>query len=344
MPRKKTGPRMYKRPGRRLWYCSFSDSEKHISLETEDEERAREAFAKKLADRGGHLELEADEKSIVELVEITRQRAATNNTEKTAYELHLNLRRIAKWLTERELTGSRRIDRQVVEDYKTARRFDKVSAVRINRELDSWRRMMKVAVELNAAHPRVLAHHEAGGIFEKLREPRPQPHQRGLSKDELTSFLRAVKDPGYRALFRTVLGCGIRDEEQRQLELSWLQSPWLVVSPKPGWTTKGYRYRSIPVRPETIKAAREYIAARDAGLNVDEKRVWTVIGQACEAAGINRRFSMHDLRRAWASHMLAAGNRIEDISRWLGHRDVLTTMRYLRVVDVAHPTNEKLPW
>jgi integrase len=335
---------MYRRPGRLVWYCSFSDAEKHISLETEDEDRAREKFAQKLAERGGYLELEADEKSIVDLVDTTRQRADTNNTPKTAYEVHLNLRRIAKWLTERGVTGSRRIDRQLVEDYKTARRFDQVSAARINRELDSWRRMMKVAVELNAAHPRVLAGHDAGGIFEKLREPRPQPHQRGLSKADLTKFLRAVKDPGYRALFRTVLGCGIRDEEQRQLEAVWLQPPWIVVSPKAGWTTKGYRYRSIPVRAETLKAARDYIAARDKGLNIDQKRVWKVMGEACDKAGLDRRFSMHDLRRAWASHMLAAGNRIEDISRWLGHRDVLTTMRYLRVVEVAHPSREKLPW
>ena len=343
---------MYKRKGRRVWYCSFSDAEKHISLETEDEERAREAFAKKLAERGGILELEADERTIADLAAVTRQRSETNDTPKTSYELHLNLRRIFKWLTERGVTGSRRIDRQIVEDYKTARRFERlrqkpgqkgVSAARINREIDSWRRMMKVAVELNAAHPRVLADHEAGGIFEKLREPQPQPHQRGLSKADLTKFLRAVKVPGYRALFRTVLGCGIRDEEQRQLEEGWLQAPWLVVSPKPGWTTKGYRYRSIPVRAETIKAARAYIAARAKGLNIDPKRVWKVMHEACAAAGI-KPFSMHDLRRAWASHMLAAGNRIEDISRWLGHRDVLTTMRYLRVVDVAHPTKEKLPW
>lgn len=35
-------------------------------------------------------------------------------------------------------------------------------------------------------------------------------------------------------------------------------------------------------------------------------------------------------------HMRAVG--------WLGHADVLTTMRYLRVVDDRHPGAKKLPW
>lgn len=328
---------MYKRPGRRVWYASLDDRQKHISLGTEDEDRAREKFADLVKQRGGSVPLDSDEKRLTDLWEETRRRADTNNTPKTAYSLHLNLRRIVTWLEARGVHTSRQIDQQIVEDYKTARRFDGVSAARINRELDSWRRMMKLGVELGVTSERVL------GYFKKLREPRPQPNIRGLTKAELTRFLRAVQHPGYRALFRTVLGCGIRDDEMRHMDARDLQPPCIVVTPKPGWTTKGYRYRAIPVTKATVTAARTYLKARVEGLNVDQKKVWTVMQEACVAARV-RPFSMHDLRRAWASHMLAAGNRIEQISRWLGHADVMTTMRYLRIVDEVLPTKDKLPW
>lgn len=98
----------------------------------------------------------------------------------------------------------------------------------------------------------------------------------------------------------------------------------------------------MPVSQVTIAAAREFLAARDS-LNLDPKKVWTVARDTCVAAGI-KRLSLHDLRRAWASHTLASGARIEDVSRWLGHADVLTTMRYLRVVDDRHPGAKNLPW
>ncbi len=50
------------------------------------------------------------------------------------------------------------------------------------------------------------------------------------------------------------------------------------------------------------------------------------------------------LAAARALLMLAAGHRIEDISRWLGHANILTTTRYLRVVDERHPGAKRLPW
>ncbi len=336
MPRRNSGPRMYRRPGRRVWYASFSDAEKHISLKTEDEGAARIEFAK-LLERRRDLDLAPNEVPLAEIVRITRERADTNNTPKTAYEVHLNLRRVLAWLEGRRIFSARRIDLATVEDYKTARRF-KVSAARVNRELDSWRRAMKVAVELRCAPKDAL------DLFVKLREPRPEPHQRGLTKAELTRFLRAVTVPGYKALFRTALGSGLRDDELRHMDPGDVRSDRIVVTPKPGWTTKGYRFRTIAVSPATVRAARAYLAARAAGLNFDQKRVWKVMQAACKAAKV-RPFSMHDLRRAWASHLLLSGEAsLKQVSKMLGHAELATTERYLRMVEDDMPNPKKLPW
>lgn len=327
---------MYKRPGRRVWYASLSDTEKHISLKTEDEERAREAFSQLVADRG-HRELEADERTLVELWKLARERSDTNNTPKTAYERHLNLRRVVTWCEARKVVGSRQIDKTLIEDFKTARRFDKVGAARINAELNAWKRMMVIAVELNAAHPTVLT------MFDKLREPRPEPSRSTRTRAQLRKML-ACSPPRYRDMFRTALGTGLRDEELRHLEADDVRPREIAVTPKPGWTTKSYHYRVIPISAATRKAALAWIAARDGKLiNIDKKGVWKVMQAACKAAKIEPT-SLHELRRAWASHLYADGVPLKTISKWLGHASVSTTERYLRVTSDAMPKGIKLPW
>jgi integrase len=351
---------MYRRAGRRGWYAFLDWEHKDISLGgTDDEEEAKAAFAELLKERRGILELASGETSLSAIFDMCRERAQTNHTPKTVYELHLNLSRVLTWLEGRGIASPRKVDKPLVEDYKTSRRFDGVSASRINRELDSWKKAMKLAVEQRCAQPRVL---EKDVVFVKLREPRPEPHQAGLTRAHLERFFEHAGDAGYRALFRVVLGTAMRDEEVRHMAEGDLRKGAIVVTPKPpgaceccpdGWSTKGFRYRTIPVTKETLAAARQFLKAKGA-LNLDKKKVWKKL-QAFRAAankptGKRRvrdpipHFSLHDLRRAWASHMLDAGHKIQKISEWLGHADVLTTMRYLRVIDNELPKPETLPW
>ena len=196
---------------------------------------------------------------------------------------------------------------------------------------------MRVAVELRCCTDDVYA------AFVKLREPRPEGNQRGLTEAEVAAFKAAETHPGYLALWTLALGTAMRDDEIRHMEASDIRTAEIIVTPKPGWTTKGYRYRAIPVSPATVAAARAYLAARDT-VSADPKTVRRRLQATREAAGIDWHFSMHDFRRAWASHMLKAGHRIERISQWLGHRDVLTTLRYLRLIDPAMPKPDELPW
>lgn len=271
---------------------------------------------------------------IVRLIRLCVERSRAANTPKTTYELALNLERVAAFLEERGVRRMGEITQSHVEDFKTARRFT-VGAARVNRELDSAKRLFRVAVEEKVSGPEPL------GWFKHLREPRPAPHQRRASKRELQAFLRAAPVP-YRHLFRAVLGAALRDEEMRHLEAGDVRPAAIMVTPKPGWSTKSYRYREIPASKETVKAARAWLSAR-AGVSVDKKRVWLVARAACAAAGIAP-MSLHDLRHACASHWLASGIRVAVISSWLGHGDLLTTLRYLGIVEAEKVDVGKLPW
>lgn len=143
----------------------------------------------------------------------------------------------------------------------------------------------------------------------------------------------------------------MRDDEVRHLEESCIQDSAIAVTPLPpglcechprGWTTKNFRYRTIPASADTIDAARRFVAVKHS-MNLEHKQVWRELARARIAAGCDWGWSMHEWRRAWASHMLLAGHKLQDISRWLGHGDLKTTMRYLRIVEDAMPEPEDLP-
>jgi integrase len=340
---------MYRRAGRPGWWCSFNDREKHISLGTDDEVEAAERFAAKVRERQGTASLEAGDIPIATLFAVCYERAKTNHTRKTAYEINLDLTRVAEWLEQHGIFSARNITSATVEDYKTSRRFT-VGAARINRELTSWKKGMKVAIEKRLALPGSLT------WFARMREPRPEPHQVKRSKEEVQAFLDVAElmFPDHQTLFRTVIGSAIRDDEARHLQASDVRDEWLVVTPKPpgacsccpkGWATKGYRYRRVPISTETGKAARAFIAVRDAGhVKIgDPKSVWKVMQCCCAASGVTA-FSLHDLRHAWATQMFEAGHTLGLISKWLGHADMQTTMRYLGVTSEEAPKPESLPW
>lgn len=334
MPRPRNAPRIYRRPGRPGWWTDLDRDHRRVPLGTDDEAEALEKLADLTRERSRPSSVAPGDAAIPKIVKLAVERATAANTPKTAYELSLNLERIATWLEEREVRTICAVSQSHVEDYKTARRFT-VGAARINRELDSWKRLHKVALSEGIGTEAAL------GWFAHLREPRPAPHQRAATKRELEAMLKA-SPAGYRDLFRLVLGSGLRDEEVRHLDADDIRPAAIVVTPKPGWTTKGYRYRTIPASRATLKAAKAWLNARPS-LNLDKKRVWNVLQAACEAAKIDP-ISLHDLRHACASHWLAGGFKVAQISKWLGHADLLTTLRYLGIVEEEAVDPKKLPW
>lgn len=64
--------------------------------------------------------------------------------------------------------------------------------------------------------------------------------------------------------------------------------------------------------------------------------VQNAMRDACKRAGVEA-ITPHHLRHAWATHAADEGANIRDIQEVLGHRDIQTTMRYIR------PDPERIP-
>lgn len=345
MPKPKGGPRIYQRPGRRVWYAYLDRDHQHISLHTEDYEQAKINLADLIHRRAAEgPAAKAGELGAV-FVECAR-RAQVNHAGSYADDLARRLEHLIKWIAGQNITRPDKMTLALVEMYKADERARGIADRTINRYLDSWKKAMKLAVDDGYAPPRVLTY------FRKLKEPLVQPHQRGLTMAEINATLCAVDDERYLWMFRTVAGTGMRDDEIRHLEDEpCIKEHAIAVTPLPpglcrchprGWSTKNYRYRVIPASGETVEAARKFVAVKHS-MGLNNKTVWRILDRARRASGSTWRWSMHEWRRAWASHMLAAGHKLQDISRWLGHADIKTTMRYLRIVEDEMPDPDDLP-
>ena len=65
------------------------------------------------------------------------------------------------------------------------------------------------------------------------------------------------------------------------------------------------------------------------GWHCQDGVVQNAMRNACKRAGVEA-ITPHHLRHAWATHSADAGANIRDIQEVLGHRDIKTTMRYIR--------------
>ena len=266
------------------------------------------------------------------------------HTKKTAESYAHRIVYFVTWAEGRKVRRADEVTFKLMSAYTRSRTEAGAGAATVNRDVTAVRRMFAYALreDLIAEDP-----FEARAFRSlKLREPRPKPNAITLSPEQVDLFLDTadkLSSPAHAALFRLTAGSAVRIDEARHLDAGDVDEARgiLTITPKAGWTTKGYRYREIPVSARTVAAVKAFVATRK-GTAVDDKTVWNEVQRVRKAAGLLR-FSMHDLRRAWASAVHANGASLKQVSVWLGHADVQTTERYIRVYQTSTSGHEYLP-
>ncbi len=155
--------------------------------------------------------------------------------------------------------------------------------------------------------------------------------------------IRTRKGLRDRAIFATLLGCGLRRSEVAAMTIKHVQqrdSRWCIVD----LVGKHGRVRTVPM-PAWVKSAIDAwtcaVGIVDGFIfrpvnrgdqvcaqRMSEKVVWQMLKRYVAALGVPH-IAPHDLRRTTAKFCRAAGGELEQIQLLLGHSSVQTTERYL---------------
>jgi site-specific recombinase XerD len=175
---------------------------------------------------------------------------------------------------------------------------------------------------------------------EEIPPPIRRPHlPTVLSAEEITRMLDLTTNLKHWTMIALFYGTGLRAGELRVLKVSDIEGDRKVLHVREG---KGKVPRDIALSEPLLDRLRIYWRWRKPkdwlfpskqrpNYPMDDKTIRVVCRSAARRAGIRKRVSPHVFRHSYATHMLEAGADLRTIQVLLGHRDIQTTARYLRV-------------
>ncbi len=168
-----------------------------------------------------------------------------------------------------------------------------------------------------------------------------------LSREELARLFACAHEGKPRTVLMTAYALGLRVGELCHLRVGDIDShaDRMCVRIVQG---KGARDRYVPLPPDVLQVLRAWWklarprdwlfgAQTDPGKPLCEDSASRWYHAARHAALIHKRGGIHTLRHCYATHLLEAGVDLANLSQWMGHRHVSTTMRYLHLASPSAP-------
>lgn len=178
--------------------------------------------------------------------------------------------------------------------------------------------------------------HEVSFIsFPRQHSPLPEV----LSPEEVERLLAKLEGQRYKTIAMVLYGTGMRIDEALSLTVGDIDGVRGVIRIRHG---KGNKARNAKLSPALYEWLRSYWACErpprpylfsswQTGKPPMQNTVRAAFAKAAEAAGIAKRVTPHVLRHSYATHLLEAGVDLRVIQVLLGHANLATTARYVRV-------------
>jgi integrase/recombinase XerD len=197
-------------------------------------------------------------------------------------------------------------------------------------------------------------------VFKEVRIAEPQVLPMVLSRSEVQCVLGVVREPRFRACLRLMYHCGLRVGEAVRIEVKDIHGrenpPRLHVR-----NGKGGKDRYVPITSAMVEELRQWWrthqnprflfptpgrgwADRTFSLSqsmhqgtgpMSESCVQSAYRMARAASGVNPASTTHTLRHSYATHLLEEGVSLLQISRYLGHNTLDTTVIYTHLTAVS---------
>jgi site-specific recombinase XerD len=163
-----------------------------------------------------------------------------------------------------------------------------------------------------------------------------------LSREEVQTFLAAVKNLKHRTALQTMYGAGLRISETLALRLDDIDSERGVLRVSQG---KGNKDRYAPLSVTLLELLRTYwkhyrptswlFPGRMSDRPITARSIQSICRLASKKAGLSKLVTTHTMRHCFATHLLEAGVDLRTIQHLLGHRNMSTTAVYLHVARPA---------
>jgi integrase/recombinase XerD len=182
------------------------------------------------------------------------------------------------------------------------------------------------------------------GLVGKNDWPRYTEEEPEIYEEEELEKLFKASDAEERLWFEFFLMTGMREQEVMHVYWSDINfsAATVRVSHKPdrGWTPKAYKEREIPIPNKLVASLKSWKASRadkncvlvfpTSGCNVKLDFLDCLKAVAERAELDEDNFWLHKFRATFATWSLWAGVDLRTVQSYLGHKDLESTMRYLK--------------
>ena len=179
-------------------------------------------------------------------------------------------------------------------------------------------------------------------LGKKIRLTPPKKHTRQpsfLTVEEAQNLVKVIPNLRDRAIVAALLYTGMRVGELCNLDFDdlHLEDQEIIVR-----DTKNYHDRKVIVSEECINTFKEYLDSlpysdKQAVLlfrkrrRISRNRVYAIVKQYGQRAGIKKNVTPHVLRHTLATNMIAHGASIIEVKEQLGHRSLQSTLQYIHL-------------
>jgi integrase/recombinase XerD len=197
-------------------------------------------------------------------------------------------------------------------------------------------------------------------VFSEVRIAQPEVLPVVLGRAEVQKVIKAVQEPRFRTCLGLMYHCGLRVGEAVRIQIRDIHGrekpPRLHIR-----NGKGGKDRFVPIAPAMVKELRQWWlihqnptwlfpspgrgwADRTFTLSqsmhqstgpMSESSVQMAYRLARAASGVNTASTTHTLRHSYATHLLEEGVSLRQISQYLGHTTLDTTVIYTHLTNVS---------
>jgi integrase/recombinase XerD len=197
-------------------------------------------------------------------------------------------------------------------------------------------------------------------VFKEVRIAKPQVLPLVLSRQEVQTLLAAVREPRFRTSLRLMYHCGLRVGEALAVQVQDIHGretpPRLHVR-----NGKGGKDRFVPIAPAMVEELRHWWRTHqnrtflfpspgrgwaDRTLTLSQSMSQSIAPMSVSsvqmayrlaraASGVNSASTTHSLRHSYATHLLEEGVSLRQISHYLGHESLDTTVIYTHLTAIS---------